>query len=401
MDTSSQVSAPEYVEIDDPTLEEIHVSPPCLDDTLGPSKEAPSVNVAQLQEEANKALDQLLATRSSLDARQRRQVSDFAMALHQIESETTEAIKEVRALCAPTIWDVETCQMAKLSEAKVWHAACVKGIEDRCSLALAEVENHYSTTIREAQSSSTSRAQSTQQSHATDIQCLEMEAIEEEGKDHLSFLTTCSAALRASPPKGHCIMVTPYHLLLGNTPTLFSIPLGISPPEWESVPWTPSPTAPSPTKPSPQSKQHHHSPDWARPPSPSEDSSKATPEKPPHFKQKEETPLHKALSRSHQETFSRDSRIVQKAREDYFQVNQLYLHNANSANLMGFFQNMIEPTSILGSKIFEIQEIWMGWHELEYTKYALKTLLKGLKFFHPVSPLESHLQKEALMSHPP
>ena len=33
-------------------------------------------------------------------------------------------------------------------------------------------------------------------------------------------------------------------------------------------------------------------------------------------------------------------------------------------------------------------QTWTGWHELEYANYALKTLPKGLKFFHPVSPLE-------------
>ena len=95
------------------------MSLPPLVNTLGPSGEAPSVNVAQLQEEANKALDHLLATRSSLDARQRRQVSDFGMALHQIESETTEAIKEARDLCACTIQNMETHWMALISEAEV------------------------------------------------------------------------------------------------------------------------------------------------------------------------------------------------------------------------------------------------------------------------------------------
>ena len=50
---------------------------------------------------------------------------------------------------------------------------------------------------------------------------------------------------------------------------------------------------------------------------------------------------------------------------------------------------MIECTGLLDSKIYEIQETWMGWHELEYANYALKTLLKGLKFFHPVSPSKS------------
>ena len=58
------------------------------------------------------------------------------------------------------------------------------------------------------------------------------EAIEEEGKDCLTLLTACGAALKTSSPKGHDIMVTPYQLLLENAPmsTLLSIPLGVSPP---------------------------------------------------------------------------------------------------------------------------------------------------------------------------
>ena len=50
---------------------------------------------------------------------------------------------------------------------------------------------------------------------------------------------------------------------------------------------------------------------------------------------------------------------------------------------------MIESASLLGSKIYEIQETWTGRCELDYTNYALKTLPKGLKFFCPMSPLES------------
>ena len=85
VDTSSQVSTPKDAEMDNPMLEEIHAFLPPLVETSGPSGEAPSVDVAQLQEEANKALDHLLATRSSLDARWMKQVSDFGMALCQIE----------------------------------------------------------------------------------------------------------------------------------------------------------------------------------------------------------------------------------------------------------------------------------------------------------------------------
>ena len=93
VDASSQVSIPDDMEMDDPTLEEICASPSPLVKTPGLSSEAPSLDVIQLQEKANKALGHFLVTRSSINTCQRKQVSDFAMALHQNESKTTEAIK--------------------------------------------------------------------------------------------------------------------------------------------------------------------------------------------------------------------------------------------------------------------------------------------------------------------
>ena len=108
MDTSSPVSIPNDMEMDDPTLEEIHASPSPPVKTLGPSCEVPSLDVTQLQEEANKALGHLLATRSlTNNVHQRKQVSGFGMALCQNESDITKAIKEVKALCAHTIREVD------------------------------------------------------------------------------------------------------------------------------------------------------------------------------------------------------------------------------------------------------------------------------------------------------
>ena len=100
-------------------------------------------------------------------------------------------------------------------------------------------------------------------------------------------------------------------------------------------------------------------------------------------------PFHKALSRSCQEAFSRDSRLVQKAGEDYYQGNCLHFNSETSCDLMDIFWNMIESAGLIGSEIYKIQETWTGQHELEYANYTLKTVLKGLKFFCPVSPLES------------
>ena len=90
------------------------------------------------QEEANKALGHLLVTRSSIDTHQRKQVSDFQMALCQKELETTEAIKEVKALSAHTIQDVKTHWTVLISKAEVCHTTHIKEIEDDCACASAE-----------------------------------------------------------------------------------------------------------------------------------------------------------------------------------------------------------------------------------------------------------------------
>ena len=79
--TSSQVSVPDGLDMNDPTLEEIHASSSPSIKTMGPSGKAPSLDVTWLQEEVNKAMGHLLVTtRSSINAHWRKQVSYFGMA---------------------------------------------------------------------------------------------------------------------------------------------------------------------------------------------------------------------------------------------------------------------------------------------------------------------------------
>ena len=121
-------------------------------------------------------------TRSSLNACQRNQVSDFEMALHQNESEITEAIKEAKALCASTIREAEAHRGTLISESEAWHATCIREAKANCTSTIAEAENCYSMAIRKAESHGTKQALSIQLLHVEDMQHLEMEAIEEEGK---------------------------------------------------------------------------------------------------------------------------------------------------------------------------------------------------------------------------
>ena len=117
--------------------------------------------------------------------------------------------------------------------------------------------------------------------------------------------------------------------------------------------------------------------------------SKATPEGPPSSKWQEVMPLHKALTRSHQEAFGQDSSLVRKMREEYFQSHCPNFNNKNSSDFMDVFPCMTETAGLLGSAIYEIKEAQTGKDELQQANYMLRTLPKGLKFFRAVSSSES------------
>ena len=162
MDMLSQVSAPDDAEMEDASLEEIPTPSSSTAEALGPSGDASPPDVANLWEEANKALGDLLAIKSSMDTHWQKLVLGFGMALHENDSKTTESIKEAKTICAHSIQEAENC----------------------CSVALREVEAQRA-----------SRAVSIQQSHHKAVQCLEEESIEEEKQGQLNFLSVCQAAL--------------------------------------------------------------------------------------------------------------------------------------------------------------------------------------------------------------
>ena len=94
-----------------------------------------------LQQEMDNSLGHLLMIRASVDAHQRKPVSDFKTAIHQNEAEATEAIEEVKAHGGAAIGEVEThC------------ATTVREAEGHCTTSITEVEAHCAADIREAES---------------------------------------------------------------------------------------------------------------------------------------------------------------------------------------------------------------------------------------------------------
>ena len=201
-------------------------------------------------------------------------------------------------LCTCTTREAEACQVMFINEAKAGYATCIKEAKANCVFIIAEAENCCSMVIRKAESHSTRQAHSIQQSHAKGMQCLETEAIGEEGKYHLSFLATCGAALWASHPKDCGVLVTPFHLLLGmppvhstkHSPSIFC-PTGSS----SFCPcgtWALSPVQMATLLPKldciPSSIRSHP---------------KSGPEEPSHLKRRDEMPLHRALTGDQWESF--------------------------------------------------------------------------------------------------
>ena len=81
MDRSSQVSTLYDVEMEDPSLEEIPITSSPTAETLEASSDAPPLDIAHLKEEANKALGDLLATKSLIGAHWQKLFSNFSMTL--------------------------------------------------------------------------------------------------------------------------------------------------------------------------------------------------------------------------------------------------------------------------------------------------------------------------------
>ena len=82
VDTSCQMSTPDDAKMGNASLEEIPTASTPTTETPGPSSGAPPPDAAHLWEEANKALGELLVTKSSIDAHQQILVWELSIALH-------------------------------------------------------------------------------------------------------------------------------------------------------------------------------------------------------------------------------------------------------------------------------------------------------------------------------
>ena len=249
VDTSSQVSAPDDVEMAEASLGEVATTISPIAVTPRSRSVTPPAHVGQLWEKANKALEELLTTKSSIDACRWKVVWELGMELPWNDSKTVESIKEARAICSCVAMDAEALCSSTVKEAKA-----------TCAHTIWEAKTTCSTAIRDAETQGASQAESLHRWHAKTIKHLEEQAIQEEGKSQIDFLSACQAALHASPVELLGTLVASYHILMGQAPMShpFTLSQGASPAEKPSA----SAAAPVPVpEHSPRPKRQHPSPD--------------------------------------------------------------------------------------------------------------------------------------------
>ena len=151
VDTSSQMSTVDDVKMTEASLEGVPTTISPITATTRSRSITPPADVAELQEKANKALEELLATKLSIDTCRQRAIWELGMEIHQNESETAESIKEARAVCSHVTMDAETLCFSTVKEAKVTCIQTIKEAKATHTCTIWEAKTACSAAIRDAE----------------------------------------------------------------------------------------------------------------------------------------------------------------------------------------------------------------------------------------------------------
>ena len=216
VNTSSQASIEEAEASLEDTL--ANISPIAAVSKSGSA--SPSGNLAELWTNANRALDDLLNTKGSIDTRRWRAVWELVIILHQNESQAATSIKEVKVICSQVTLDAWTGCSWLILEAKTNFLVAVKKAKTTRGCLVQEAKAACSKAICKVKVWKVSQAAIFHKEHGKCMWDLEEQAIGEESRSCNDFLSACQVILYNSPPQLKGALATPYHILLGKTPLL-------------------------------------------------------------------------------------------------------------------------------------------------------------------------------------
>ena len=151
VDTSSQVSTLGDAKMAEASIEGVPNTISPISTTTRSRSITPPADVAELWENANKALEELLATKASIDAHRQRAIWELGVELCRNESATAESIKEARAVCSCVTLDPEALCLATVKAAKVTYVQTVKEAKNTHTCTIWEAEAACPAVIRDAE----------------------------------------------------------------------------------------------------------------------------------------------------------------------------------------------------------------------------------------------------------
>ena len=191
VNTSSQVSVKEV----EASLEDIPTNISPIAAISRSRSVSPSVDLAELWTNANRALNDLLNTKGSIDARRWRAVWKLGIILHQNESQAAMSIKEAKVICSQATLDAWTACSWLILKAKTDFLAVVKKAKTTRGHLVQEAKAACSKAICEVEAWKVSQAAIFHKEHGKYMQDLEEQAMWER---RAKVITTSSLPVRSS-----------------------------------------------------------------------------------------------------------------------------------------------------------------------------------------------------------
>ena len=140
------------------------------------------MDIMELWANANKALNDLLTTKASIDAQRWRAVWELGVVLCQNESQVVASIKEAKAICSQVTLNAQTTCSQLILEGKTTCLMAVKKVKTTRGHMVQEAEATCSKAISEVEAWRVSQAESLQREHGNIMWDLEEQVIGEDGR---------------------------------------------------------------------------------------------------------------------------------------------------------------------------------------------------------------------------
>ena len=146
------------------------------------------VDPSELQTNANRAIDNMLHLKRSLDVKRQRSTWELVVLLHQNESQEATSIATAKAVYSQAVLEAKTNFQVTVMEAKTTRCHSIQAAKVACSKAISDAEAWK-----------TSQAMMFQEEHSKYLWNLEEQAFGEESRSCHEVLSSCQAALCHSP----------------------------------------------------------------------------------------------------------------------------------------------------------------------------------------------------------